>query len=125
MALFVLFVCAGDASNGWEKIPSKPLDCLLAGLLCYMCEKNPFSSNILSESDPQHAGLRGTRDTVAPQLRADGVGASVKHAEVISREEEELLWSSDCGVMGVNNPHALGNAVFFCEWKKSMSSWWS
>ena len=49
------------------------------------------------------------------QLRADGIRASAKHAEVITREEEEQLW--DSGVMGIDNPHALANAVFFANGK--------
>ena len=77
-----------------------------------MHEINPATtSNFLDENDPNYAGLRGTRDTVTCELRSDGIGATVKHAEVISREEEELLWSS--GIMGVDNPRALANAVFF------------
>jgi len=57
------------------------------------------------------AGLRGTRDTVARQLREAGVGASVKHHEVISREEENMLWSK--GIVGITSPKALVHAVFF------------
>ena len=34
----------------------------------------------------------------------------MEHAEVITREEEKQLW--DSGVMGINNPRALANAVF-------------
>ena len=45
----------------------------------------------------------------------DGVGACVKHADVLSREEEQLLWGSS--VMGVDGPRALANAVFFVNGK--------
>ena len=98
-----------------KRFPSTSLDCLLAGLLRHMREKNPLASNFLDDNDPHYAGLRGTRDTVARQLRTDGVGACVKHAEVLSKEEEQLLW--DSGVMGVDNPRALANAVFFANGK--------
>ena len=96
-----------------KKFPSKSIDCLLSRLLRHMREINPTNaSNFLDENDPNYAGLRGTRDTVTRQLRSDGIEATVKHTEVISKEEEELLWSS--GVIGVDNPRALANAVCFC-----------
>ena len=85
-----------------KQFPSKFLDCLLAGLLRYMCEKNPFARNFLSESDPQYAGELGTL------LRINYGEMELGHQYSIL--EKELLWSS--GVMGVANPHALSNAVF-------------
>ena len=60
-------------------------------------------------------GLRGTRDTVSRQLREQGVGAKVKHAAVISYEEESALW--DRGVLGVHSPKALLNTVFYMNGK--------
>ena len=60
------------------------------------------------------AGLRGTRDTVARQLREASVGASVKHHEVISREEN-MLWSK--GIVGIASPKVLLHAVFFANGK--------
>ena len=47
--------------------------------------------NFLDENDSRFAGLRGTRDCIARKLRQDGVGVSVKHADVISRAEEARL----------------------------------
>ena len=49
------------------------------------------------------------------RLREEGVGASVKHTAVISHDEESALWES--GVIGVHNPKALLNAVFFLNRK--------
>ena len=71
--------------------------------------------NFLDENDPWFAGLRGTRDTVSRQLREEGVGASVKHAPVISHEEESALW--DGGILAVHSPKALLNAIFFMNGK--------
>ena len=81
----------------------------------YMTKANPCVPNFLNEKDPRFAGLRGTRDTVARQLREEGVGAAVKHTEVISSTEESLLWSQ--GSLGVTSPTALLNAVFFMNGK--------
>ena len=60
-----------------------------------MTKVNPCVPNFLDEKDPCFAGLRETRYTVARQLREEGVGAAVKHTEVISSTEE-----SCCGVKG-------------------------
>lgn len=76
---------------------------------------NPSVPNFLSESDTRFAGLRGARDCVARKLREDGVGASIKHAKVITSEEESQLWSA--GVLGVHSPSALLHTVFFLNGK--------
>ena len=54
-------------------------------------EKSTVSIDILSKKDPVFAGLRGTRDTDARQLQEAGVGASVKHTEGFTKEEEYAL----------------------------------
>ena len=67
--------------------------------------------DILSEKDPRFAGLRGTRDTLARQLREAGVGGTVKHISIFSAAEEDQLWST--GVLGADSLKALLNAVLF------------
>ncbi len=109
-----LFVIETRRMDG-KKFPSKTIDCLLAGLLRYTRGKNPAAVNFLDEKNPDFVGLRGTRDTVSRGLREEGIGASVKHAEVITREEKEQLWCS--GVLGVQSPRALANAVYFTNGK--------
>ena len=52
---------------------------------------------------------------MSQRLQEEGVGASVKHTAVISHGEESVLWES--GVIGVHNPKALLNAVFFLNGK--------
>jgi hypothetical protein len=69
----------------------------------------------LDEKDARFLGLRGTRDCVACMLREEGVGCSVKHAEVISQAEEDLLWSSE--VMGLHSLKALFHTIFFLNGK--------
>ena len=51
------------------------------------------------------------RDTVARQHCEAGVGATVNPTPVIEALEEEQLWS--LGVLGIDSPKALLNAVFF------------
>ena len=109
-----LFVLEAQKLEG-SKYPSNTLNMLLSGLKRYMVRSNPDTPNFLDEKDPRFSGLRGTRDTVSRRLREEGVGASVKHTAVISYDEESALWES--GVIGVHNPKALLNAVFFLNGK--------
>ena len=44
------------------------------------------------------------------QLHSTGIGRDVKHARVLTTDEEKL-WRS--GVMGMKTPKALQNAAFF------------
>ena len=44
-------------------------------------------------------------------LHSDGIGTKPCCSEVISQEEEELLWSK--GVLGTDSPQKLLNAIFF------------
>ena len=54
-------------------------------------------------------------DNLGRQLRTEGVDAEVKHASIVTREEENVLWAAD--VLGTNNPTALLCAVFFLNGK--------
>ena len=94
-----------------QRYPSSTLNLLLCGLKRYMKKINPSIPNFLDENDARFAGLRGARDCVARKLREDGVGASVKHAQVITHSEELQLW--DAGVLGIHSPSTLLNTVFF------------
>ena len=49
------------------------------------------------------------------RLHSRGVGAASKHVEVISKEEEELLWEQN--VLGCHSPRALLRAMFFLNGK--------
>ena len=57
------------------------------------------------------AELRGTCERLSRELREAGVGTNVKHASIISAEEEEKLWES--GAIGIYSPKALVRCVFF------------
>ena len=112
-----------------SKYPSKTIDLLLAGLWRHMKEAGPSLPNFFDEKDPNFAGLRGARDTISRQLRQDGIGTAVKHADVLSYEEEALLWSKglleEAGVkvclvcLGLI-PQGLCSMLF---WQSALSSW--
>ena len=81
------------------------------------CNKQPF--DIFAKKDMRFRQFHGTMETVFQQLHKDGIGAEIKHAAVISEEEEALLWKE--GILGSSCPRALLRAVFFSEWEKLLS----
>lgn len=53
-----------------------------------------------------------TLNTVCVSLRKEGIGADVKHARVLTLDDEATLWQT--GVLGfINTPKSLLQAVFF------------
>lgn len=69
----------------------------------------------MSRKDPAFCDLTGTLQVRYRELRMDGVGAVVKHASIVTPEEEDMLWESK--VIGVHTPLALVHAVFFTSVK--------
>ena len=108
------FVTETRKKDGTQ-FPTASVNLLLAGLKRHMKEMNLRAIDILSESDPNFCGLRSVRDNIARKRRSEGIGAVVKHASIISLEEEERLWE-EC-VLGTTSPKALLNAVFFMNGK--------
>ena len=49
-------------------------------------------------------------DSVFRKVRTANIGTNIKHTEPFS-DEEDQLWST--GVLGINSPKTLLNAVFF------------
>ena len=60
--------------------------------------------------------LNGATDRHYRDLRACGVGAEKKSAQPFTDEEIEKLWA--LGILGIDSPRALLNAVFFPKWSK-------
>lgn len=96
--------------NG-EKYPPATLHQLLCGLLRHMRGLNSMCPNFLDKGDKRFKQLHNTLDAYFHNLHADGIGIKVNHAEIITQEEEAQLWSS--GIMSLNNPASLQNAVFY------------
>ena len=94
-----------------DRYPSSTLYQLLVGLLRYACLHSKECPNFLDRQDPRFSELRGTCESVSRELRQSGVGARVKHAAIISSEEEEKLWER--GAIGIFSPKALVRCVFY------------
>ena len=76
---------------------------------------DPESPNFLDKNNYHFKELHAAVDHLGRQLRMDCVGAEVKHASVITSEEEDALWEN--GVLSTENPKALLSAVFYCNGK--------
>ena len=88
LTLFTIEVYKKDG----ERYPPATIHMLLCALQCIMrrCNKQPF--DIFAKKDMHFQQFHGTMETVLQQLHKDGIGAEIKHAAVISEEEEALFW---------------------------------
>ena len=101
LSLFTIEVRKKDG----ERYPPATIHMLLCALQRIMrrCNKQPF--DIFAKKDMCFWQLHGTMETIFQQLHKDGIGAEIKHAAVISEEEEALLWKE--GILGSSCPRAL------------------
>ena len=108
------YVCETRTKAG-NKYPASTLLCLLGGLLREMRSVSPDCPNFMDTSDSRFKGMHSIVDSYFRQLRNEGVGASVKHASLINKDEENILWQH--GVLGDDTPERLLRAVFYCNGK--------
>ena len=66
-----------------------------------MLLQNPDAPKIIDRKDPRFIDVHRACDNVYRSLRQKGIGTDVKHASIITNEEEEKLWNAE--VMGVDN----------------------
>ena len=81
-----------------------------------MLDKNPLAQKFLDQVNPTFRDIHHACDSVYRNLRQQGVGTQVRHAEVITADEENVLWSS--GVIGTDTPVSLQRAVFYYVGKR-------
>lgn len=67
--------------------------------------------NILDKTDPHISCLYKTLDMLCSNLHAEGIGATVQSAPIISFEDEQMLL--DAGVLSMDSPTSLLHMVFF------------
>ena len=92
---------------------------LLCGLYRHIKTIRTDCPNFVDKNNTLQAAtyVHGTLDSLFRKLHENGIGRKVKHSEIISRDEEEKLWSS--GQLGSKTPRALQNAIFFLNGKNS------
>lgn len=91
--------------------PPTTISNLLAGLFRYCKKHDPRCPNFMNRKDPRFSELTGTIQVKYRELREAGIGADVKHASVVTPDEEDILWKTR--TLGDHNPVALQRAVFF------------
>ncbi len=108
------FVVEARKTTG-EPYPPKTIHFLMCGLLRHMRSVNAQCPNFLNKKDPEFNSLHGVMDVHFHKLHSDGYGCDVKHAKVLSKEDEQRLWAK--GVMGTATPKSLQNAAFYIAGK--------
>ena len=88
---------------------------LLAGLLRYGRSKSKLCPNFMDKSDCHFSELSGVCESVSRQLRKDGVGASVKHAAIITPEEEDIATAGQ-RIDGYLRSKAVSTSCVFLCW---------
>ena len=78
---------------------------MLSGILRHMYSVNPVCPNFLDKKDHLFKEIHAALNNLGRQLRSAGVEAEVKHASVITADEEEALWANK--VIGTHNPKVL------------------
>lgn len=116
---FVVLLRCQSTSQRWETIPINRLPSKIssvAGLYCYTKDKAPTGTvvpNRMSTCDPTFCELHGAMEVCYQWLREEGVGVVVKHATVVTPEEENILW--DTRVIGDHSLLAFLRAVFYYD----------
>ena len=72
-------------------------------------EINGFCFKLLN--DERFREIKWSLDNLMKLRTAEGVGVSVRKAQILSQSEEEFLWS--LGLLGSSNPEVLLNTVIF------------
>ena len=104
------FVVEGRREDG-KPYPASSISNILAGVYRHSKAIVPDFPNFMNRRDPSFCELTGAIQVRYRKLREEGVGAVVKHATVVTEEEEDTLWKS--GVISIDDPLALQRAVFF------------
>ena len=102
--------CKEARREDGEPYAPRSITQLLSGIQRYIREKKQCGITVLDGKSPDFLPLHRLLDTLFRELHAQGVGASRRQSATLSQDDEEKLWSS--GVVGVENPESLLNAVF-------------
>ena len=67
---------------------------IFAGLQRFTLSEKPNAPRFLDRKDPRFRDIHGTCDTIYRKLHQQGIGAEVRHAAIITVEEEDKLWAT-------------------------------
>lgn len=81
---------------------------ICSGILRYMREEGVSDMNFLDAKDARFHDFRKTLDTCMKELASQGIGVSVKQADPLTPEQENVLWKrhkhSNCKHFGLRGP---------------------
>ena len=103
------FVLETRQENG-SPYPPKSLYSILCGLY-RISRSNDVDFNFLDKNNPDFRCLHRTLDSLFRDLHSKGIWAQAKSAQIISFDDEQLLW--DKGIFSFDNPQNLQRLVFF------------
>ena len=116
MACSLRHYVAETRNTRGEPYPPKTIYQLLTGILQYLRLTQPHNCpNFLDRSDMHFIKLHNAIDNVFKQLHKDGIGSGSKHAEIVTKVEENQLW--EAGVLGTTDPKTLLHTVFYLNGK--------
>ena len=98
-----------------EKYPPKTLYQLMCGLLRHGRLIKPLFPNFMDLKNLEFKPLHNAMDNVFKELRKEGIGSQTKRAEVLSKNDEDLLWKTEA--IGLHDPLSLLRAVFLYNGK--------
>ena len=104
---FVLEVRKKDGSQ----FPPNSLHHICCGLMRYLRLNGQPSIDFFSDSD--FADFKASLDAEMKRLQSEGTGSKTRQAEVLTEEEEELLWQK--GLLGAATPQTLLDTMVFCN----------
>ena len=99
-------------NQGGKPYTPRSIHQILCGLQRHMLSKTRTAPKILDKDDPRFIEFRSAVDNVFRKLRSEGVGTEVRHAPLVTPDEEDKLWES--GVLNITTPKGLQRAVFLC-----------
>ena len=107
---FITEVCKADGS---EYTPCS-LYLLLSGIQRHMRQVRP-TKDINFSQDRVFLPLKNVCDSIYKRLHSKGIGVDTKATALLSTNEEDILWKK--GILSLDNPTGLLNAVFFYNGK--------
>ena len=91
------------------EFPPSSLHHICCGLMRYLRLNGQPSIDFFSDSD--FVDFKASLDAEMKRLQSEGIGSSKRQAEVLTQEEEELLWQK--GLLGDATPQTLLDTMVF------------
>ena len=105
------FIIEVRQRNGSPYSP-KTLWQLATNLQSYALKENPNSCRFMDSKNPVFKLFHNVLNNTSRKLLSEGIGATKNQAQVVTPNEESMLWKK--GTIGTHSPNALLNAVFYC-----------